>query len=406
METGYITTPFGRRPMTLALVKRQVQVEQAKPETVVDKWRVFHDVGHARVRLGLQDRALAVLNALLSFFPAPELSAEKNLIVFPSNAQLSARANGIAGTTLRKNLAALVDAGIVIRKDSPNGKRYARKGDEGAIEDAYGFSLAPLLARASEFAALAQDVAAEQRRFRLMKDRLTIVRRDVRKLISVGMEENLPGDWQAAEGRFVDIVAKFVRRPTLDDLVASLDEMTLLHEEVSRMLETQQETKNSDGNDIVFGCHIQNSNTESYNELEPSFERKQAAKAERRPPDISSIHGLEGVPRDREFRAGRFNWKLARVDECGRNGALDARGEPVGLRGGLRDYGTGNRSNSNCLHLRAGGAYQFGRRLSSGSHGESAARRVFTRANGFRIVKSERFGIQSFRMKCEATISV
>ncbi len=276
---GSLTTPFGRRPMTLTLVKRQFETKKADTPTAVDKWRVFRDIGDARSRLGLKDRALAVLNALLTFFPATELGSDKNLIVFPSNAQLSARANGIAGTTLRKCLGTLVEAGIIIRKDSPNGKRYARKSGEGAIEDAYGFSLAPLLARAAEFAALAQEAAAEQRRFRIMKDRLTIVRRDVRKLITVGMQENLPGDWAATEACFIDIVGRFVRRPTLDDIATSLDEMNLLHEEVSRMLETQEEIKKSDGNDIAYGCHIQNSNTESCTELEPSFEKKQGEKS-------------------------------------------------------------------------------------------------------------------------------
>lgn len=265
--------------MTFALVKRQFETKKADTPTAVDKWRVFRDIGDARTRLGLQDRALAVLNALLSFFPATELGSDKNLIVFPSNAQLSARANGIAGTTLRKCLGTLVEAGIIIRKDSPNGKRYARKSGEGDIEDAYGFSLAPLLARAAEFAALAQEVAAEQRRFRIMKDRLTIVRRDVRKLITVGLEESLPGDWTAVEACFINVVSRFVRRPTLADIAASLEEMSLLHEEVSRMLEIREETKKSDGNDIAFGCHIQSSNTESCNELEPCFEKKPGEKS-------------------------------------------------------------------------------------------------------------------------------
>jgi replication initiation protein RepC len=266
--------------MTLALVKRQVATEQAEAAISVDKWRVFRDVGDARSRLGLQDRALAVLNALLSFYPGAELCNDKNLIVFPSNAQLSARSNGIAGTTLRKCLGMLVDAGIIIRKDSPNGKRYARKGNEGNIEDAFGFSLAPLIARASEFASLAQEVAAEQRRFRIAKDRLTIVRRDVRKLITVGMEENLPGDWASVEACFVEIVGRFARRPTLKDLTDSLDEMSLLHEEVSRMLKTKEEIKKNDGNGIASGWHIQNSNTESFYELEPRFEKKLGEKFE------------------------------------------------------------------------------------------------------------------------------
>ena len=280
METVNITTPFGRRPMTLALVRRQIETETSSTDKVIDKWRVFRDVSDARTLLGLQDRALTVLNALLTFYPTTELSEEKNLVVFPSNAQLSARANGIAGTTLRKNLAALVEGGIVVRKDSPNGKRYARKGAGGSIEDAYGFSLAPLLARSDEFALMAQEVAAEHRRFRMVKDRLSIARRDVRKLISAGIEEGIPGDWGQAEAYYIEIAARIPRRPTLADLTTLSDDMSLLQEEVVRMLENHVKSTKSDGNDIAFGCHIQNSNTESCNELEPCFEMKQGEKPE------------------------------------------------------------------------------------------------------------------------------
>jgi replication initiation protein RepC len=126
MQNGSVTTPFGRRPMTLALVRRQVATSEASRDRSVDKWQVFRDVCEARALLGVQDRALAVLDALLTFHPVPELSAERAMVVFPSNAQLSVRAHGIAGTTLRRQLAALVEAGLIIRRDSPNGKRYAR----------------------------------------------------------------------------------------------------------------------------------------------------------------------------------------------------------------------------------------------------------------------------------------
>lgn len=281
METDRITTPFGRRPMTLALVQRQIQTAKSHSNRIVDKWRVFRDAGEARSLLGLQDRALTVLNALLSFYPASELSEDKGLIVFPSNAQLSVRANGIAGTTLRKNLAALVEAGLIIRKDSPNGKRYARKGDGNKIEDAYGFSLAPLVARADELAAMAQQVERERRRFRTIKDRVSIARRDVRKLISAAIEEGAPGDWGRAEGCFVDVVGRIPRRPTIKDLEVIAEELALLHEEVVMMLEIQVNSTKNDANAIACGQHIQNSNTESLIELEPSFEKKQDGKSER-----------------------------------------------------------------------------------------------------------------------------
>lgn len=279
MEAERITTPFGRRRMTLASAQRQIKTSESKTGRTVDKWRVFRDAGDARVLLGLQDRALTVLNALLSFYPASDLSEEKSLIVFPSNAQLSLRANGIAGTTLRKNLAALVDAGLILRKDSPNGKRYARKGDGGAIEDAYGFNLAPLVARADELAAMAQQMEAERRRFRMIKDRVSIARRDVRKLISAAIEEGAAGDWQRAEDCFIGIVSRLPRRPAMADLETIAEELALLQEEVANMLESQLNVTKSDANAIGYGCHIQNSTTESSNELEPRFEKKQDEKS-------------------------------------------------------------------------------------------------------------------------------
>lgn len=103
--------------MTLALVKCQVQAAE-RAEKKADKWKVFRDASEARERLGLQDRSLAVLDALLSFYPDNELSSDAKMVVFPSNAQLTVRAHGIAGATLRRHIALLVEAGLIVRKDS------------------------------------------------------------------------------------------------------------------------------------------------------------------------------------------------------------------------------------------------------------------------------------------------
>ncbi|MGN6768779.1 MAG: helix-turn-helix domain-containing protein [Rhizobiaceae bacterium] len=94
-----------------------------------------------------------MLATLLSFHPDDDLSEENGLNGFPSNQQLSLHAHGIAYTTLLRHLAALLECGITLRHDSPNGKRYARKGRGGELGDAFDFSLAPLLVRAEEFAA-------------------------------------------------------------------------------------------------------------------------------------------------------------------------------------------------------------------------------------------------------------
>ena len=278
MQIGSVTTPFGRRPMTLALVKRQVATAETDVVRSVEKWKVFRDACAARVLLGVQDRALAVLDALLTFHPAQELGPDRAMVVFPSNAQLSVRAHGIAGTTLRRHLAALVDAGLIIRRDSPNGKRYARKDRSGEIENAFGFDLSPLHARADELATLAQQVADELAQHRRAKEALTICRRDVRKLLSAAMEEGADGDWSAIEAMFVTLCGQIPRSPTIEQLTAILEEMDMLRTEILNLLEMQVNSKKTDANDGHFGRHIQNSNPDSIHELEPSSETEQGAK--------------------------------------------------------------------------------------------------------------------------------
>ena len=269
--------------MTLASVKRQLVSADIKPGKTAEKWKVFRDASEARALLGIQDRALAVLDALLTFYPESELSQDKAMIVFPSNAQLSVRAHGITGTTLRRHLAALVEAGLISRKDSANGKRYARKDRQGGIEDAYGFDLAPLLARAEELALMAQDVADRRAHFRRVKETLSICRRDVRKLISAAIEEGAPGDWVAVEAIYIALVSRIPRTPTVADLEGVLDEMQLLQSEVLNRLDLHEKSEKTDTNDVGFERHIQNSKPESIYELEPSSEKERAEKLEAEP---------------------------------------------------------------------------------------------------------------------------
>jgi len=283
MQTGSVTTPFGRRPMTLALVRRQRSVGEIEVGKKADKWKVYRDASTAYERLGLQSNSLAVLDALLSFYPDVELREDAQMIVFPSNQQLCLRAHSMAGATLRRHIALLVDAGLIVRKDSANGKRYARKDREGEIETAFGFDLSPLLARSEELATLAQDVAAEQKAFRKAKENLTICRRNVRKLITAAIEEGVSGDWQAAEDAYIGIVARMKRSPTMTDVTEILGEMELLQEEVLNQLEIQEFSQIKSSNTALNEQHIQNSKPDSINEFEPSSEHELGAKLSKKP---------------------------------------------------------------------------------------------------------------------------
>lgn len=277
METGIATTPFGRRPMSLAMLAAQNDSREIPKGRVVDKWQIYRNLCEGKSIVGIGDRALAVLNALLSFYPDSELGEENDLIVFPSNAQLSLRAHGMPEPTVRRHLAALVDCGLIIRRDSPNGKRYARKGRGGEIEEAFGFSLAPLLARAHEFEAAAERVRADNRALRLMRERITLHRRDIQKLIEAAVDEDVPGDWGGLWKRFRGVVEAIPRRACIAELEPIVADMAGLHDEVDKLLESHMKYTNPSGNDSQNERQQSDSNTDSIFEFEPALEKSGAS---------------------------------------------------------------------------------------------------------------------------------
>ncbi len=268
MEAEYVTTPFGRRPMTLAMLTAQRRAEHGKPVRSVDKWKIYRALCEAKPLLGVTDRALAVLNALLSFYPKSELSDEANLIVFPSNEQLSLRAHGMAEQTIRRHLAALIAAGLLVRRDSPNGKRYARRNRAGDLNEAYGFSLAPLLARWEEIERLASQVVAERLHMQDLRERISLHRRDIAKLIATAVAEAVEGSWDAVHTGFRALIDGLPRSPTAAELEALLDKLGRLHGEIIKRLETHMKAAEISGNPYQNERHIQNSDSESQIESE------------------------------------------------------------------------------------------------------------------------------------------
>ena len=109
------TAPFGRRPLSLAMVASQAATENfaARPgasETVVHKWRLYRALTEAKEPLGVSDRALSVLHALLSFHQETALtlpatnskSAEKIRPALASSCSLRTRSSQSAPTAWRR----------------------------------------------------------------------------------------------------------------------------------------------------------------------------------------------------------------------------------------------------------------------------------------------------------------
>jgi replication initiation protein RepC len=324
MQSHVSTTPFGRRLLTLAHVASQATAKARPPDKAVHKWQVFRAICTAKARIGVSERALAVLDALLSFHPETTLSGE-GLIVFPSNQQLALRAHGMAPATLRRHLAALVDCGLVIRRDSPNGKRFARKGRGGTIEMAFGFELSPLVARAEEFEAWAEDVRAEERALKLVRERITLCRRDIAKMIATGIEEGVPtrragqgpSDWPEVHRLYRGILERIPRTATREELEPIAADLTLLADEILTLLENHVKSSNSSANESQTERHIQNSNPNDLTALEPGFQESRGPKSESqaepsRPPQQGFPLGmvLEACPDIVDYaKGGIANWR-------------------------------------------------------------------------------------------------
>ncbi len=250
--------------MTLGQISSQMSAKAVAPDATANKWHVFQNIREARELLGATDRSLAILNALLTFHPETTLTGDGEIIVWPSNEQLAARANGMPATTLRRHLAVLVECGLVIRRDSPNGKRFARKGRGGEIEQAYGFDLSPIVARAKEFRDMAEAIQAEKKAFRVAKERLTLLRRDIVKLIDAGIEEGVPGNWCGVQQVYQAIIGRLPRsapRQLVEEICIGLH---ALYIEIRDVLESFAKTQIQDANESHFGRHIQNSKPELY----------------------------------------------------------------------------------------------------------------------------------------------
>jgi replication initiation protein RepC len=291
MQSHPPTTPFGRRSLTLAHVASQMVATARPPEKVVHKWKIYQAICAARPRLGVSERSLSVLNALLTFHPETALTGEGDLIVFPSNHLLSLRAHGMPASTLRRHLAVLVDAGLIVRRDSPNGKRYARKDDAGEIELAFGFDLSPLVVRSDEFESLAAAVETEARALKFVRERITLCRRDIAKMIATGIEEGVPtrrggqgpADWQDVHAAFRSIVDQIPRTATRQQLEPIAEELSQLADDVLNLLETHVKSENLSANESQTERHIQNSNPDPSIDLEPSLQKGRAARAEPKP---------------------------------------------------------------------------------------------------------------------------
>lgn len=263
-------TPFGRQPVTVGLLATQALAEAPAPDHAPDKWAVLRDLTTARADFSISDRDLSVLAALLSFHPGKELADDDKLIVFPSNASLSDRAHGMAESTLRRHLGALVRAGLILRRDSPNGKRYATRDLSGSLDRVFGFDLRPLLTRSAEIANAAQEARHVEFAKRRLRESAVIRLRDAAKLIQWGREQ-MAANWDALSDACALLQRALRRKLDTDKLRELADQAQRLLDQVNAVIAPI--TDEMSGNDGENERHHQSSDKDIH-ESEPCEEKQ------------------------------------------------------------------------------------------------------------------------------------
>ncbi|EFL87441.1 plasmid replication protein RepC [Ahrensia sp. R2A130] len=280
-HSRHTTTPF-RSPFDGALfaaqarLKEQQKAEQGNNERgSFDKWQLLRALTQARIAFALSDRTITVLEALLSFHPSKQLDGSQPIIVFPSNAELGLRTRGMAPATLRRHIATLVHTGLVTRRDSPNGKRYAARDTDGQIAEAYGFDLAPLALAATDIHEAAEQAERAARALRRMRATITCHLRDIRNIVDAGLSEreDQTDTWSALADDLGGLSGRLPRNATLEELEPRREGLARLHVFVERAwldgcnsadLDAHAEKQNKEvsANDVIIERHIQNSKAE------------------------------------------------------------------------------------------------------------------------------------------------
>ncbi len=143
--------------------------------TKPDRFALIDALRRAASALALSPSVVATVDALLSCLP-PKRDHD---IVFASNATLVMRRNGISDRSLRRHLADLVSAGLLVRIDSPNGKRYSKRDPQVGSVIRFGLDLSPLFLAFGRMQAIAQTQAIEAQRADYLRTRLRLMIRSV-----------------------------------------------------------------------------------------------------------------------------------------------------------------------------------------------------------------------------------
>ncbi len=165
----------------------------------VSRYDLLHQLKRAAPQLGFPTRLVSLMEYLVQVTSECDWQGYEAPVAWPSNYQLMARF-GISRTAVKDWVRLAQRAGLVLMRDSENGKRYGQRDKKtGLLLSAYGFDLSPMASRYEEFVALGDALELQHRQRRQLRRSVTADRREVRRLAADAIETGLGGyDWDAA----------------------------------------------------------------------------------------------------------------------------------------------------------------------------------------------------------------
>lgn len=214
--------------------------------SIPERHIVVETLRNAAPRLGLNASVLSTLDAMLSCL-APK---RNHHTVFASNATLTFRRNGISDRTIRRHAATLQEVGLLIRRDSPNRKRFTKHNRNEGKALRFGFDLSPLFSRLHEIASMAAEVLRE-------REQIDYLRAKIRAAANAILVNN-PDDALAN-----NVFRVLRRKLTLQDCKQILSELPITEVEAEAPADHNANlTTTMSGNDGQNVRHHHNSNKE------------------------------------------------------------------------------------------------------------------------------------------------
>lgn len=218
----------GRRLTQAALAARAFAFEEGR---AVSRKELAQAAREAEKALMLRPALRLVLGELVGVWGETEVNGR--LLVWPSNDYLMQR-TGLSERSIRYAIRGLTELQVITPRDSANGKRFAVRGRNGDILDAFGLDLTPLYARRGEF----EQRVFEQKALRDAQgrifDEITICRRATEEALSA-IDSHFPGvSVTDLEEKLSALKSDTPRRGFMGHLGALLDRWNELRNEAEK----------------------------------------------------------------------------------------------------------------------------------------------------------------------------